>query len=127
MSVVGVPAPEAPAPAPPVVEAPAPEAPGVAPEGAAAPVQAQAQDNSVLEALIATYKGQPGLVGELVGGTTLGEVQASVERAKSVYATVKGELMQEQGLAVPGAHGGTPPVQVPATALGKISEGIKGK
>jgi hypothetical protein len=60
-----------------------------------------------LGAYIALHATQPGLIPELVGGQTVEEVNASVERAKAAYQrAVKSQTP-------PPAHGGSSPPPAP--------------
>jgi hypothetical protein len=105
-------------------------------EGAAATASETAQTGSAAATvdpqaeaaaqLVAIYKGLPGVVPALIGGTTVAEVQQSLEAAKQQYADIRAQLLAEQGLAVPAAHAGAGGKPVPSDPFEMIKLGVGG-
>jgi hypothetical protein len=94
---------------------PAPAAPQGAPSNPQAEAAAQ---------LAAIYKNLPGVVPALIGGATVAEVQQSYQAAQQQYADIRAQLLQEQGIAVPGAHAGTGGRPVPSDPFEMIRQGV---
>lgn len=118
------------APAPPTPSSPAQELPMVPMEelgqvviDGAAPAP-ETETAKAARLLAAQYKSMPGLIGDMVGGGTVDEVQASMVAAKAAYVTVKAQVMQEMSSLVPSARSGGGPAPAPATSIGKISAGL---
>jgi hypothetical protein len=99
--------------------APAAEQPGTA----AAAVDPQAEAAAQLAAI---YKSLPGVVPALIGGATVAEVQQSYQAAQQQYADIRAQLLQEQGLGVPGAHAGAGGKPVPSDPFEMIRQGVGG-
>src|SRR5437868_1834998 len=74
-----------------------------APVPQAAPPQTPPGD--VLTAYLALVRAQPGVVPDLISGSTLEDITASVERAKAAYAELRQRVLAEAGQAVPPANG----------------------
>jgi hypothetical protein len=115
------------------VDGAAPTAEGQAVEGAAATASETAQGSAAATAdpqaeaaaqLVAIYKALPGVVPALIGGTTVAEVQQSLEASQQQYADIRAQLLQEQGLAVPGAHAGAGGRPVPTDPFEMIKQGV---
>jgi hypothetical protein len=90
---------------------------------AAATVDPQAE---AAAQLVAIYKALPGVVPALIGGTTVAEVQQSLEASKQQYADIRAQLLQEQGLGVPAAHAGAGGKPVPSDPFEMIKQGVAG-
>jgi len=96
-------------PAPPAGALPAPDA-----EAAAA-----AQ-------LAGIYRGLPGVVPGLIGGSTLAAVQASLTAAQAEYAALRTALLREQAAGIPPAHAGPGAAPAPADPFELIRAGVRG-
>jgi hypothetical protein len=107
------PAPTAPADAPAPTESPPPADPAPDPEATAAAQLAQ------------VYRGMPGVVPALIGGTTLAAVQASLTAAQAEYAAVRAALLREQAAAIPPAHAGPGAAPAPADPFELIRAGVR--
>jgi hypothetical protein len=126
---------------------PAPQAGIVAVDGAATTAEGQAVEGAAATApdtahgtaaatadpqaeaaaqLVAIYKALPGVVPALIGGTTVAEVQQSLEASKQQYADIRAQLLQEQGLGVPAAHAGAGGKPVPSDPFEMIKQGVAG-
>jgi hypothetical protein len=92
-----------------------------APQGAPSDPQAEAAAQ-----LAAIYKHLPGVVPALIGGATVAEVQQSYQAAQQQYVDIRARLLQEQGIAVPGAHAGTGGRPVPSDPFEMIRQGVGG-
>lgn len=87
----------------------------------ATPVDPQAEAAAQLAAI---YKSLPGVVPALIGGATVAEVQQSYQAAQQQYADIRAQLLQEQGIAVPGAHAGTGGRPAPSDPFEMIRQGV---
>ncbi len=116
---------------PPPTPLPSPN-PAAATSGAAdqnlAPASAGAADSTpearAAAALASEYRGLAGVVPELIGGGTIDEVKASVDRARAAYQGARSSVLAELGSAVPAARTGSEIVSMPETPTGKIALGI---
>lgn len=95
-------------------------------ESGVAATSANTEASAAAEALAAEYRKLPGVVADLIGGATVEEVTASLQRSRTVFETVKSQALQEAGNAVPPARsgpsgGGAPP---PATPFDAIAAGL---
>jgi hypothetical protein len=91
------------------------------PQGALSDAQGEAAAQ-----LAAIYKSLPGVVPALIGGATVAEVQQSYQAAQQQYADIRAQLLQEQGIAVPGAHAGTGGRPAPSDPYEMIRQGVGG-
>jgi hypothetical protein len=66
------------------------------------------------------------VVPALIGGVTVAEVQQSYQAAQQQYADIRAQLLQEQGIAVPGAHAGTGGRPAPSDPFEMIRQGVGG-
>ena len=98
-------------------------APAADPGTAAAAVDPQAEAAAQLAAI---YTSLPGVVPALIGGATVAEVQQSYQAAQQQYADIRAQLLQEQGIAVPGAHAGTGGRPAPSDPFEMIRQGVGG-
>ena len=94
----------------------------VDPAIAAAVAQAEA---TAAAALAEVYKGLPGVVGHLISGKTIADVQAAYGLAQEAYATIKADVLRDVAAALPGGHGGTQAAPAPTDAFGMISAGLQ--
>jgi hypothetical protein len=83
---------------------------------------------AIREAYLATLRAQPGVIPELIGGTTQAEIAASVARARAAYSAAQAAVLREVRQAVPPAHGGAQAAAAPAPGYATILAGVsKGK
>jgi hypothetical protein len=115
-----------------------PTTPEGQPVGAAAPAPAPQQETpaqatpadpqaEAAAQLAAIYKSLPGVVPALIGGATVAAVQQSYQAAQQQYADIRAQLLQEQGLGVPGAHAGAGGKPVPSDPFEMIKQGVSGR
>jgi hypothetical protein len=76
--------------------------------------------------LAGIYRGLPGVVPALIGGTTLAAVQASLTAAQAEYAAVRAALLRDQAAAIPPAHAGPGAAPAPADPFELIRAGVRG-
>jgi hypothetical protein len=89
------------------------------------PTAEPTSEEKAAAALVAEYRKLPGIVSDLVRGSTIEEVTASLGAARSVYDAVKQQVLKEQSAGLPKARSGVGPAPVPATPLGMIEAGLE--
>jgi len=77
-----------------------------------------------VEALVELVRQQPGIVPELIGGTTAEEVSASIAVAKAAYAAARTAVLKEMQTVLPMAAGGPQEAPKPTTGQGMIYEAL---
>ncbi len=109
-------------------EPPAPEAgegeePAADPEPeGAAPAATDAE--AAAQALAEELRKLPGVVPQVIRGSTVEEVRGSLQLAREAYEAVRSDVEREAAEHVPGARSGVGPEPLPSTAFGKIEAGL---
>lgn len=92
-------------------------------EGEAGPVKGE---EAAAAALTEAYRALPGVLPDLISGSTVEEVKQSLAASQKAYADVKAAVLREMGEGVPAARGGAGAPAVPDTPFGKIVAGVRG-
>ncbi|MEO8288603.1 MAG: hypothetical protein ABI670_19460 [Chloroflexota bacterium] len=110
------------------------EATGSSTQNNPAPAERLAEVEAQAAAAIARYRnviaGGPDIIAEMVGGSTLAEIDASAETARQAYANISRQIAQAHESAVPTGNPARSSSIIGAESLkpeAKIAMGLRGK